>query len=238
MSATAQDVLNNVRVELKDEDDGRPVVSDDLIRRKIDDRVVYVADTLALHPEWVSSAIALVAGTDAYELSTANEYGEVKELRYASTTLGLPGLVKVTRERMSELREVTTIPTQRPTYYSLEPQPDQHMRVVFDSKPATGENVDALVSIVPVAWGTGDDAAPTMPFSRRALRALELLVTADVGVTLNAEQLTQLKMNPASFARCERDAMKLLAKEWIAVSALRLSHGRTYRTWSLAWRNS
>lgn len=230
----------NIRTELKDEDDGRPIVSQGEIRRILNRKVLEVGDALVLHPSWVSSAITLVPGTSVYSLANTQEYGEVVELRYASTMLGLPGsLTKVSRERMQEFRNVTTLAVARPGCYSLEPQPDQTIRVVFDSSPITGENVDALVSLFPAEWGDKTDpAVATIPYSRRALRALELKSAASIGYGLNPEQLNALKLNPSVFGSWERDAATMLSKEWVALSRLRLDHGPTQLGWVLAWRKS
>jgi hypothetical protein len=138
---------------------------------------------------------------------------------------------------MQELRNVTTVASRRPTHYSIEPQPDQHILVTFDARPATGESVDALVSLLPASWGTEGDP-PTIPFSTRALRALERKVAAEVGMALNAEDLNRIKVNPAVFAVWAADAKELLRQERLAVSRLRLDHGPTDIRWALAWRNT
>jgi hypothetical protein len=238
MMATAQDVADAVRRDLKDENDGLPVVTDDTLRRAIDCAVPEVADAILLAPAWASAAIILIPGTDAYELSPLYEYGEVVELRYASALLGLPGaLSKVSREEMQRLRNVMAVPSRRPSAYSLEPQPDQHIRVVFDSKPASAENIDALVSILPTAWGVSE-TSPVIPFSTRALRALERKVAAEVGMALNSSDLTRLSINPSVFGVWAASAQSLIAMERSAVSRLRLDHGPTNLRWALEWRKT
>jgi hypothetical protein len=236
MGETYLEAEINVRLDLKDADDGRPVVSQSDIRRKLNLKVTEVGDALSLQPSWVSEAIALVPGTSIYPLTSAQEYGEVVDLRFTSSALGLPcSLGKVSRERMQELHNVKTLPAARPCFYSLEPQPDQTIHVVFDSSPVAAEKVDALVSLMPLDWEDGA-TVPTIPYSKRALRAVELMTAAAIGYSMNQEQLNALKLNPSVFSAFERDAQKLLTKEWIAVSSLRINHGPTQLGWILEWR--
>lgn len=232
MAGTSQTVADNVRRIIRDPDNGRPVVATDTIKQSTDRQVPQVADACTIHPALVASLLTLVAGTATYTLSSG-EYDYLADLYLASDRMPL---LKVSREEMDRLR-VGGSSSGRPQCYSIFPQDDQTVDVTFWPTPASGEVVSGYVTALPDAWGTGATTAPTIPFSQRALRAVELRVAASVVMPLNSEALNALKLDKGAARLWLDEAANLEQRERVLVARLRNTHGQTYR-WVSAWRRT
>lgn len=234
MSTTADVELANVRRKFVDPDTGKPVIGDDAIREALDRSLLEVVDGCSLQPTWATPAFTTVAGTDTYTLS-AGEYEFIDLLRFSSDKLVIDR--KVTREQMARLRSNNTTRA-KPDRFSLEPQADQTLKVGLFPTPDAVYGIDALIAALPSEWGTGAGTPPTIPFSRRAVAAHELLASAKLLAAMGGEQVVSLGIDKGALVRWERDAAELMRKEHLAVSRLRMSYGRTDHRWFAAWRRT
>lgn len=223
MSTSADSILAEVYRILQDTVEGRHVVKEDAIQQAYNRQVSLVASDLGLAPAWDVDAISVVAGTSDYSLPSSVEYGSVLRLRYVSD---LRQLRRVSMERILTLRD-GGLPAGRAYEYCLVPKDDGGVAVWLSTEPSDDETIEALVSSVPSAWSPDDATAPTVPFSRGAVRALELLIAAAVGVTLDEERMVALSLNPASFADWRTEAMRLIAQEKLKLIRLKRAGGAT-----------
>jgi len=234
MSGTSQTVVDNVRRIMRDPDNGRSVVATDTIKYHVDACVPEVADSCSLVRTLTASLITLVAGTATYTLSAA-EYDYLDGLFLASDRFILK---REATETLNEYRAGQSQASARPTHYAIEPQSDQTLDVTFWPTPDRAEAVSGYVSPLPDAWGTGATTAPTIPFSQRGLRALELMVAAACAASLNEEALNALKLDKSASLTWEARARELLRRERLVISRMRSEHRGSTTAWLGSWRRS
>jgi hypothetical protein len=238
LSTTTKAVLDEARRILRDPDNGRPVIASDTIRQAIDRCVPEVADSCALE-RTRADIITTVAGTATYTFGSASPQPEYTCIDCLTLKGASPAAVeKLSPERLYAIKNLSNTGSGRPQYWCAEPQSDQTVRITFWPTPDAVETVEAVYNSIPEAWGTGAGTPPTVPFSRRAVRALELKVAATVAAALNAEDLNALKLNANVVGLWQLDAAELLRLERLAVSRLRVEHGPTNVAWLMSWRRS
>lgn len=231
MAGTGPEVVAEVRRIMRDRA-ADPVVPEDDIRQAVNRCVSLMAAKLGVGTAWVSPALTLTTLTRDYALPTTDgiEYQSLLELVYTSDR---QPLVKVDREIVDACRVGESVSHGRSLVYSVTLSPTQEVEVNLPYLPQSAETVDALVSVVPATWPIGPATAPAIPFSQRALRALELFVAHRVFKSASDDTVVQLDLSPKSADEWFAEAEALQREE--ALTVIRFKRARGARAWWPAW---
>ena len=237
MSTDGAKVVTEVRRIMGDPDDGRPQIDTDQIAQAVVRQVGLIASEVGLGATWVPSIITLVPGTIDYDFPTTIgsasdvEYQTIIDLVYQRDRLPLP---RRSYDEIQALRAVV-VTQGRPVMCCLLPDATQKLRMYLSSNPQVAENLDAFVTLVPTTWNVTDATPPTIPFSERCSRALELRVAAVVGKTLGDEVLTALTLNASTFDAWMAEAAEMIRQERLTVIRLKRARGPLSFAWVTAW---
>jgi hypothetical protein len=246
MSTDGNKVVEQVRRMFGDPDTGRQNISTDMIQQAVVRWVAFCAAEVGLGALWMTPAISLVPGKIDYPLNrtigtdTEVEFQTLVDLRYHRDFLPIP------RRAYAEVQALrAVVVTQgRPVMCCVMPDPAQNLVVMMSSNPQIAEDLDALVTVVPETWNPTDAAPPSIPFSSKACRGLELLVAAAVGKTLGPETLTALALNEGTFDEWYSEALGkeyprqlggLLGQARLEVIRLKRANGPLSFAWVTAW---
>jgi len=231
MSTTGPDIVKRCRAIMREEMLGRPVFGDDEMREAVNRHAPIVCKKLGLGTAWSTSIVTLVPGTVEYTLPGTAEYERIVMVRFESDKKDLPlrGLDEILKAHEGGPA------TGRPQRCAMRPTSSQSVSLLVDRDPATGEDLDALVSLQPDVWDASDATAPTYALSQAAARALELSVCASVVETAGAEKLNQLAIGDNAVARWGAEAAELLRLEELTIIRMKRSHGPMNYGWFVAW---
>lgn len=233
MAGDGRSVIAEVRRIMQDTDDtADPIIQEDTIRQNVNRQVAIVVGQLGLASAWITNAIALATNQLDYAFPGTAEYLQVLEVIYHTDQLPLR---RISREEMQSGRAVAANSTGRQVGYALAPSTTQGVTLGLPGYPIRVEALDILVSLVPATWPIGPDDPPTIPFSERTLRALELLVAASIGMTLAVDRLTALDLNPKVFADWRAEAQELLHQERLTIIRLKRAKGTLNFEWFKGW---
>jgi hypothetical protein len=234
MSTTGPEVVAEVWRILQDTGPRR-VVAEDTIRRATIESVAEVASLVGLGTTWVATAFTTSLSLRDYTLSNASEYQQVLDLKYASDN---QPLLQLSREDILIGRSGAGHSVGRQYGYALTQAVDGTVNVEFEGYPNLVEAVSALVSVVPVTWPVGSAAAPTIPFSTKASRGLELLTAAALFPAMGEDKRTSLDLPPEAGQSWRARGLALVHEAALDVIRLKRAQGPQNHDWVLIWSRS
>lgn len=210
----------------------QPVIAEDTIRQKVNVQVSRMSAELGLGTAWVTSAITTATNTRDYTLSTASEYARVLDLVYESNNWPL---TKISLDEVLDRRIGQAVSTGRQLLYAVTVSPTQEVQILFVGYPTAVENIKALVSLEPSSWPKGPATPPTIPFSQRSLRALELSVAASCIEAAGEDKMVALRLDKSAPAQWKAEAAELERLERLVIIRLKRARGPRNYAWFMGW---
>jgi len=209
------------------------VIEQDVYRRAGNRQAALIARKLGLGHAWINPAASLTTAAMDFTLPSTVTYGQVLSLVYAN---GERPLTKIARDVVIDRRGFSGSSPSRLYEYALDKDATGRVVVMFERAPGAAEDLKAYVSTMPEQWEEGSATPPTIAFSEMALRALELMIAADVAVPLGSDIVTALNIDKSACVKDYRQqAMALLSEEELAVIRLKRSRGVYNYDWFTAW---
>lgn len=228
MAGTRGGVKREVRKLLRDRNPSRQLVDLEMLEAEIESGMSAIGSEIGLGQAWVTGAVALAAGTEDYSLPSGVEYEQVVQLVRASDKTPLR---KLSPDEMAQHRAGVSSSRGEPQVWAPLLSVTQGVGVRVWPVPVAGGTLDLLRAIVPAAL-TSDASA--VPFSRKALRALERQVASTIGLAIPAERRAELGLTDAYFAALAAEAARLVHQEKLTVWRLKRANGRV-GSWVAEW---
>lgn len=231
MGRGGADVVSEVyRIFADDSSD--PIIPEDTIRQQVNPQVSRIVGELGLGTAWVTTAFTTATNSRDNLLPSTVEYDRLLELVYASDKVPLR---KISLEEMTYLRQGSTIPTGRQILYAVTVSPVGVVEIQFSGYSDRAEAVSALVSTTPTTWPKGSATPPTIPFSQRALRALELRIAASVAAVAGPDKYVALDLSKNAPQIWNDEANELIRHEALVIIRLKRAHGPRSYSWFPVW---
>jgi len=234
MAASATVVRDNVYTLLgvTNPSGSASIVSPDQVRGAINRQVALVASHVGLGPAWVTGAIVTTLTDLDYTLANTVEYHQVIELVYAADRQPLR---KISKDDLLSARAGAVNSSGRPLEYALDVNAAQEVIVMFPVKFSRVESIDAYASTEPADWPAGSGTPPTVPFSRKALRATEYFAAADLANAMGEDRLTALDLKPGAIEGWIAQGRELERQAGLDIIRIKRARGPRNRAWFTTW---
>jgi hypothetical protein len=226
MSATVSTLISNIRQQTRDLDEGNYVCDSDRMLYKVATAVMDVAGRLDVSMAWVTGLVTLADGDYDYALDDTSEYNTILAVRRSDDRYILHFEPP---EVLEYRRQTDVVGVGAPTSYALlNASPaaagvEAVTMLVYPTPTSTdaGVTLDALVTYEPSVTATSS----VIPFTERAIRAIEYSVGASVLAEATDEQLAQLALTRDVASMWDNLANKFLQQEETRIYKMRRPSG-------------